>query len=128
MLCHVRTNVFLRSKISCMPVRTGLLQRQSACNSSHDIHEECAECQSKHLSLQRNTTNQAGLSTAPPIVHDVLGSAGLPLDARTRTYMEPRFGHDFSNVRVHTDTRAAESAQAVNALAYTVGRDVVFGS
>jgi hypothetical protein len=41
--------------------------------------------------------------------------------------MEPRFGHDFSKVRVHTDALAAESAQAVNALAYTVGRDVVFG-
>ena len=42
--------------------------------------------------------------------------------------MEPRFGHDFSQVRVHTDARAAESARAVNALAYTVGRDVVFGT
>ena len=42
--------------------------------------------------------------------------------------MEPRFGHDFSRVQVHTDAKAAESAQAVNALAYTVGRDVVFGS
>jgi hypothetical protein len=42
--------------------------------------------------------------------------------------MEARFGHDFGRVRVHTDTRAAESARAVNALAYTVGRDVVFGA
>ena len=42
--------------------------------------------------------------------------------------MEPRFGHDFSRVRVHTGARAAESAQAVSALAYTVGRDVVFGA
>jgi hypothetical protein len=42
--------------------------------------------------------------------------------------MEPRFGHDFGHVRVHTDARAAESALAVNALAYTVGRNVVFGA
>ncbi len=42
--------------------------------------------------------------------------------------MEPRFGHDFSQVRIHTDERAAETARAVNALAYTVGRDVVFGA
>jgi len=41
--------------------------------------------------------------------------------------MEPRFGHDFSQVRVHTNAKVAESARAVNALAYTVGRDVVFG-
>lgn len=43
-----------------------------------------------------------------------------------RTYFEPRFGQDFSQVRVHTDARAVESAQAVNALAYTVGRNIVF--
>jgi outer membrane protein OmpA-like peptidoglycan-associated protein len=63
----------------------------------------------------------------PPIVHEVLRSPGQPLDAATRTFMEPRFGHNFSGVRVHVDTKAAESARAVNALAYTVGRDVVFG-
>ena len=51
---------------------------------------------------------------------------GQPLDARSRAFMEPRLGHNFSNVRVHTDSRAAESARAVNARAYTVGRDVVF--
>src|SRR5512134_563730 len=64
---------------------------------------------------------------APPIVHEALRSPGQPLDAATRAFMEPRFGHDFSGVRVHTDARAAESARAVQALAYTVGRDIVFG-
>ena len=44
-----------------------------------------------------------------------------------RTFFEPRFGHDFRHVRVHTDAKAAESARAVNARAFTVGRDVVFG-
>jgi hypothetical protein len=57
-----------------------------------------------------------------------LRSSGQPLDASTRAFMESRFQHDFSTVRVHTDARAAESAQAVNALAYTVGQDVVFGA
>lgn len=45
-----------------------------------------------------------------------------------RTFMEPRFGRDFSRVRVHTDAKAAESAREVHARAYTVGRDVVFGA
>lgn len=63
----------------------------------------------------------------PPIVHDVLRSPGQPLDSETRAYMEPRFGQDFSGVRVHADAKAAESARAVNAYAYTVGREVVFG-
>src|SRR6185436_6855081 len=67
-------------------------------------------------------------SVAPPAIEKVLRSPGQALDPATRAFMEPRFGHDFSRVRVHTDTRAAESARAVNALAYTVGRDVVFGA
>ena len=62
------------------------------------------------------------------IVNDVLASSSQPLESETRAWMEPRFGYDFSNVRVHTDSRAAQSAEAVNALAYTVGQDVVFGA
>ena len=64
----------------------------------------------------------------PPIVRSVLNSSGQPLDPATRASMESRFGHDFSQVRVHTDAKAAESARAVDARAYTVGRDVVFGA
>jgi len=65
---------------------------------------------------------------APPAVHEVLRSPGQPLDASTRNFMEPHFGQSFSHVRVHTDAKAAESARAVGALAYTVGSDIVFGS
>jgi hypothetical protein len=60
-------------------------------------------------------------------VHDVVGSGGgAPLDAATRTDMESRFGADFSDVRVHTDGAAHESAKSVNAQAYTVGTNIVF--
>jgi hypothetical protein len=69
-----------------------------------------------------------GVGEVPPIVHDVLRSPGQPLEESTRVFTEARFGHDFSQVRVHRDAKAAESAQAVNALAYTVGHDVVFGA
>jgi uncharacterized protein DUF4157 len=65
---------------------------------------------------------------APPIVHDVLRAPGQPLDEATRAFMEPRFGHDFGQVRVHTHVRAAEAAQAVGARAYTIGADVVFAA
>ena len=51
---------------------------------------------------------------------------GRPLDAAARKFFESRFGTDFSNVRVHTDRRAADSAQSIDALAYTLGRDLVF--
>jgi hypothetical protein len=64
----------------------------------------------------------------PPIVHDVLQSPGQPLDQDTRAFMESRFGRDFSHVRVRTDAKAAVSASAVNALAFTVGQNMVFGA
>lgn len=77
---------------------------------------------------RRVSAHSGGIGVAPPIVEDVLSSPEEPLDAATRTFFEPRFGHDFSRVRVHADQRAAESAKAVNALAYTVGSDVSFGT
>ena len=52
---------------------------------------------------------------------------GEPLDAATRAFMEPRFKHDFSDVRVHTGVVAADAATAVGARAYTAGHDIVFG-
>jgi hypothetical protein len=61
-------------------------------------------------------------------VHEVLNSSGQTLDHGTRAFFEPHFGHDFSRVRVHSDPRASESAQAVGALAYTVGKNIVFGT
>jgi Domain of unknown function (DUF4157) len=65
----------------------------------------------------------------PPFVHAALNSGSdQPLDTTARAFMEPRFGHDFSKVRVRTDERAVESARSVNALAYTVGHNVVFGA
>ena len=65
---------------------------------------------------------------APPIVHEVLRSVGQPLDPETLAFMETRFGHNFGRVRVHTDQRAASSAKAIHALAYTYGESIVFGA
>jgi hypothetical protein len=108
---------------------SGLLQRKCACGQHTIVGGECEECRRKRAgTLQRAAINTAPTHGVPPIVHDVLNSPGQPLDAGTRAFMEPRFGQDFSQVRVHTGSRAAESAQAVNALAYTVGRNVVFGT
>lgn len=69
-----------------------------------------------------------GVGAAPPLVHQALQSPGQPLDPATRHALEPRLGQDFSDVRVHTDPTAAQSANAVRARAYTVGRDVVFAA
>ena len=92
--------------------------RRCACGGLVASGGECAACRARRLGRTR--------PIAPPIVHEVLRSPGRPLHPGLRSEMEARFGHDFARVRVHTDARADESARAVGALAYTVGRDIVF--
>ena len=65
---------------------------------------------------------------APDSVYDALQSPGTALDADTRTFFEPLFGHDFSAVRIHAGQSAADSADAISARAYTVGNDIVLRS
>ncbi len=123
-----RANYQCADKRAQTNLKMGLvLQRACACGLHAGNAGECAECRKKRLGLQRRAVGQ-GPDVAPPIVHDVLRSPGRPLDETTRGFMESRFNHDFSGVRVHTDGRAAESARAVNALAYTVGNHVAFGA
>jgi Domain of unknown function (DUF4157) len=120
------------SSASAPPIRSKLLQRKCACGGTLGPTGECEECRnrSEAKTLQRKVGQPSTLnhqhSEVPPIVHEVLQSSGQPLDPATRAFMELRFNHDFSHVRVHTDTKAAESADAVTAQAYTVGRDIVF--
>ena len=129
LLQHVQRKSRLHAAPPFTPIRGRMLQRKCACGGTPGPSGECAECRKKRL--QRKSTNAgAGPQTdsaVPPIVHEVLRSPGQPLDGDTRAFMEPRFGHDFSQVRVHSDVRAAESAKAVHAFAYTVGPNVVFG-
>jgi hypothetical protein len=79
--------------------------------------------------IQRFTGQAAGQANAAPASVDrVLSSAGRPLEPALRQDMEQRFGHDFSQVRVHAGTAAGQSAREVNAHAYTAGHDIVFSA
>src|SRR5690242_3226377 len=103
------------------PMSNTTFQRAAITPLTHSVLQrcsngvECTECRAKREqqegTLQRAAVNTAPAQSVPPIVSDVLNSPGQPLDAGTRAFMEPRFGHDFSGVRVHTDARAAESAR-----------------
>lgn len=128
MKARLQTQTKAAPPLSPAPVHTNLLQRKCACGEAAGMTGECENCRSKHLTLQRQATSKAELSSVPPIVHEALRSPGQPLDQATRDFIEPRFGHDFSHVRVHNDAKAADSARTVNALAYTVGDNVVFGA
>src|SRR5262249_1066500 len=104
-----------------------LLQRQCACGN-HSASRECEGCEKQRTVFRRKSTGSPEPSPIPFIVDDVLSSPGQPLDAANRAFFEPRFHQDFSRAQIHTDSRPAESAAAVNALAYTVGHDLVFGA
>ena len=76
----------------------------------------------------KTTDKNKKTSASAPVVHKVLSSPGRSLETDTRTFMESKFGHDFSKVKVHTDPMAAESADSMNARAYTVGRNIIFNA
>jgi hypothetical protein len=104
------------------------LQRKCDCGGSG----ECEACSEKKT-LQRKSSGEAQAGetkdgVAPPIVHEVLQSSGEPLDPGLRSRMENRFGASFAHIRIHANSKAAESARSVNALAYTVGEHIAFAS
>ncbi len=98
------------------------------------IMRECSKCgendeEKKDVHRKESSGGDASGKAAPSIVTDVLSSGGgQSMDSGTRQFMESRFGQDFSRVRIHTGSRAAESAGAIQARAYTSGANVVFGS
>jgi hypothetical protein len=115
--------------VSTSPAGSTLLRRKCACGGDAGADGECEECKKGRLQRKKvgsGVRTRTG-SVVPSIVHEVLRSPGQPLDATTRASMEPRFGHDFGQVRIHNDARAAESARSVAARAYTVGSEIVFG-
>ena len=110
---------------------TAAAPRACGCDPSSSSGGECAECKAKEKpavsTVQRKPVSSEMNAVDAPSAEQVLQSTGQPLDRATRAFMEPRFGHDFSEVRVHTSQPAAESASALQARAYTHGRDIVFG-
>ena len=103
------------------------------------MHRKCSECEDEvhrqpekeeeEILKTKEASNQTPQVT-PELESSIsaLKGGGQPLPESTRAFFEPRFEEDFSQVRVHTDAKAAEAARAVNAEAYTVGQNVVFGS
>lgn len=130
---------------------TPLVQREAASEEEEEVQrqaEEEEEVQGKFLQreteedeeLQKQpeeenesvqTKDDGGTPSVSPSVESGINSlrgSGQPLPESTRSFMEPRFGADFSGVRVHTDSNANHLARSINAKAFTVGKDVVFGS
>ncbi len=104
---------------------------QCSCSGSGQPCEECRQsavhrAASSAVGGHTVTPRTASHSAAHAVQHALFGSSGHPLDAASRAFFEPRFGRDFSSVRIHTGPPAAESTRAINARAYTHGSDIVF--
>jgi hypothetical protein len=104
------------------PAAVGV-RRKCACRNCET--SQCAQCRAKRLQRSRD---RAAAPSARSGTEAIVRTPGTPLDGETRAFMEPRFGHDFSGVRVHADAEAASSARAWTAAAYTVGSHIVFGA
>ena len=115
--------------IKTTSVASPILQRKCAWGETPGPSGECEECrQERQGTLQCAVVGGSKTgSSVSPIVQDVLRSSGQPLDASTRAYIEQRFGYDFSGVRMHSDEAVGQSARDVNANAYTMGHDIMFG-
>jgi hypothetical protein len=90
------------------------------------LQRVCNEFEESHRGKDQRGTGERR-DDPEPLVNEVLSSSGRSLDPQARDFFEPRFGRDFSAVKVHTDAAAAESALAVSARAYTFGHHIVFG-
>lgn len=101
------------------PVQTAQFSNRSG------IQRKCDECEEEG-ELYRKEDNGADGTSGSSSVGAALASGGKSLSAGARAYFEPRFGYDFSRVKVFSDTRAAQSAQSLHASAYTYGENIVF--
>ncbi len=103
------------------------LQPKLSVNQPGDSYEQEAD----RVADQVLSMPESATAAPEPLEHrqvEAPGGGGRPLPGSVRTFFEPRFGRDLSAVRVHTGTRASELAQNLNAKAFTVGHDIVFGA
>ena len=91
------------------------------------VQRKCSECEQEEKLQMKSNTSTAGAVVAPTAVYDTIGSGGQSMDDHTKSFMESRFGYDFSNVQIHNDSRAHQSSANINALAYTYKDHIVFG-
>jgi len=114
----------------CAAEDEGLSRKSGAPHNTPLLQRQAEEEEEEEDKLQTSTGAEGASITRPSAESHVKGfqGGGAPLPESVRSFFEPRIGRDFGDVRVHTDARAAEAARSVNALAYTVGRDLVSGA
>jgi 3D (Asp-Asp-Asp) domain-containing protein len=115
-----------KSPVAVNSVQATQLSREC----SDDDDEKCSSRTSEDEFLQKKeySNHSAKLNSNTESRIQMMRGQGQPLSAPARAFFEPRFGYDFSHVRVHTGGEATSAASGVNARAFTIGRDIVFGA
>ena len=90
------------------------------------VSRKCARCEEEEKIQKKSQVNGNVTPHDQSGINDVLKSSGQPLPAQARSFFEPRFGRDFSSVKIHSNSLAAKSADSINALAYTSGNNIAF--
>jgi len=127
--CHKKNRLGLQTKLKVN--EPGDIYEQEADRIADQVlasrtHPSVGDARPRIQRFSAQPTAQTG--TTPASVDQVLASPGMPLEPALRQDMEQHFGHDFSQVRLHFGSTAEQSAQDVNANAYTVGHNIVFGA
>lgn len=94
--------------------------------ASHIQRQPVEEEEEQTIQTKANSGQTPAVSPATSTCIQSLKGGGQPLPKSTRTFFESRIGHDFSSVRIHSNSRAAEAAQSINARAFILGKDVIF--
>jgi hypothetical protein len=117
----------IKTPFQSAPTKLRVGKPSDACEQEAGRVADQVMCQDvRETARFASASESSGPDYAPPIVEEILNSTGEPLESANRSFFEQRFGRDLSRVRIHFDSRAAESARAMNASAYTVGHHVVF--
>ena len=120
----------IADRVMRMPAGTETATPTNQIDPGNSINRKCDACDDEEERIQRKPLPAAGGTSSqnPGYVNNVISSGGQPLDRTTRHFFEPRLGRDLSAVRIHTDSAASESANAVDARAYTLGSNIVFAN
>ncbi|MDK2745520.1 MAG: DUF4157 domain-containing protein [Nitrospira sp. BO4] len=120
----------IADRVMRMPAGAEALNPTNHVDPTTGIHRKCGVCEEEEETIERKPLPAAGGTSSqnPEHVNDVITSGGRPLDRTMLQFFEPRLGRDLSGVRIHTDSAASQSASAVDARAYTLGNNIVFGN